>query len=55
MTREETSKYTCHVKDNTIRQFSFEMDARSIIISPAHPQHVGKSIGEVLFKPEKWK
>jgi len=39
MTREETSKYTYPVKDR-IRQFSFEMDARSIITYPSYPAKV---------------
>ena len=41
MTREETSKYTDPLADGTARQFSFVMDARSIITSPCHP-HVIK-------------
>lgn len=40
MTREETSKYTEALKDGTGRQFSFVMDARSIITSPAYPETV---------------
>jgi sulfane dehydrogenase subunit SoxC len=47
MTREETSKYTYSVKDNRIRQFSFEMDARSIITFPSYPQHVEKGWIEI--------
>lgn len=39
MTREETSKYTYPVKDR-IRQFSFEMDARSIITYPSYPAKI---------------
>ena len=46
MTREETSKYTYSVKDR-IRQFSFEMDARSIITYPAFPQQVEKGWIEI--------
>lgn len=46
MTREETSKYTYAVKDR-IRQFSFEMDARSIITFPAFPQQVAKGWIEI--------
>lgn len=46
MTREETSKYTYAVKDR-IRQFSFEMDARSIITYPAFPQQVEKGWIEI--------
>jgi sulfane dehydrogenase subunit SoxC len=47
MTREETSRYTYPVKDNKIRQFSFEMDARSIITFPSYPQHVEKGWIEI--------
>ena len=37
MARDETSKYTEPLLDNTIRQFSFDIEARSIITSPAYP------------------
>jgi sulfane dehydrogenase subunit SoxC len=37
MTREETSKYTDPLADGTARQFSFVMDAKSIISFPAYP------------------
>jgi sulfane dehydrogenase subunit SoxC len=37
MTREETSKYTDPLKDGTARQFSFVMDAKSLITFPAYP------------------
>ncbi|HEY4215518.1 MAG TPA: sulfite dehydrogenase [Gemmatimonadaceae bacterium] len=37
MTREETSKYTDPLPGGKIRQFSFELDAKSIITSPAYP------------------
>jgi len=37
MTREETSKYTDPMADGTARQFSFLMDARSLITYPAYP------------------
>jgi sulfane dehydrogenase subunit SoxC len=47
MTREETSKYTYPVKDNKIRQFSFEMDARSIITFPSYPQQVERGWIEI--------
>lgn len=47
MTREETSKYTEPVKDGKIRQFSFDMDARSIITFPAYPQHIEKGWIEI--------
>lgn len=46
MTREETSKYTEQVKDR-IRQFSFDMDARSIITFPAYPQQLEKGWVEI--------
>ncbi|MAF83461.1 MAG: sulfite dehydrogenase [Gammaproteobacteria bacterium] len=36
-TREETSKYSDPLKDGVVRQFSFVMDARSIITFPAYP------------------
>jgi sulfane dehydrogenase subunit SoxC len=35
MTREETSKYTDLMPDGTARQFSFEMDAKSVITFPS--------------------
>ncbi|WP_080054139.1 sulfite dehydrogenase [Spirosoma aerolatum] len=41
-TREETSKYTESIKGGKIRQFSFDMDARSIITFPAYPKTVEK-------------
>ena len=40
MTREETSKYTDPLADGTARQFSFVMDARSVITAPSYPQKV---------------
>ncbi len=42
MTRWETSKYTDPLANGTARQFSFELDARSVITSPAHPVTVVK-------------
>jgi sulfane dehydrogenase subunit SoxC len=47
MTREETSKYTEALKNGTARQFSFVMDARSIITSPAHPQTISRGWMEI--------
>lgn len=38
MTRWETAKYTDPLPGGKIRQFSFEMDAKSIITSPAYPE-----------------
>jgi sulfane dehydrogenase subunit SoxC len=40
MTREETSRYTDPLADGRARQFSFVMDARSVITSPSYPQTV---------------
>ena len=37
MTREETSKYTDPLKNGLVRQFSFVMDAKSIITFPSFP------------------
>jgi sulfane dehydrogenase subunit SoxC len=37
MSRDETSKYTDPLPDGTARQFSFVMDAKSIITSPTYP------------------
>ena len=38
MTRNETAKYTDPLPNGTSRQFSFVMDAKSIITSPAYPE-----------------
>ncbi|MDH3224188.1 MAG: sulfite dehydrogenase, partial [Gemmatimonadota bacterium] len=40
MTRDETSRYTEPISDGRVRQFSFVMDARSLITSPGYPQVV---------------
>lgn len=40
MTRNETAKYTDPLPDGTARQFSFVMDAKSIVTSPAHPERL---------------
>ena len=37
MTRDETSRYTDPLKDGTARQFSFVMDAKSLITFPSFP------------------
>lgn len=37
MSRDETAKYTDPLPDGTARQFSFVMDAKSIITQPAYP------------------
>lgn len=47
MTREETSKYTERIRDGKIRQFSFDMDARSIITFPTYPVTVEKGWIEI--------
>ena len=47
MTREETSKYTETVGEGKIRQFSFAMDARSIITYPSYPASVEKGWIEI--------
>jgi sulfane dehydrogenase subunit SoxC len=41
MSRDETVKYTDPLPDGTSRQFSFVMDAKSIITSPATPERLG--------------
>jgi sulfane dehydrogenase subunit SoxC len=38
MTRWETSKYTDPLPGDKVRMFSYEMDAKSIITSPAYPE-----------------
>jgi sulfane dehydrogenase subunit SoxC len=40
MSRDETSKYTDPLPDGTSRQFSFVMDAKSLITSPAYPERL---------------
>jgi sulfane dehydrogenase subunit SoxC len=40
MSRDETVKYTDPLPDGTSRQFSFVMDAKSIITSPAFPERL---------------
>ncbi len=47
MTREETSKYTETIKGGFYRQFSFDMDARSIITFPSYPKQVEKGWIEI--------
>jgi len=42
MTRWETSKYTDPLADGTSRQFSFVMDAKSLITSPSYPTTIAK-------------
>ncbi len=47
MTREETARYTDPLKDGTARQFSFVMDARSVITFPAYPVVLEKGWVEI--------
>ena len=47
MTREETSKYTDPLKDDSARLFSVVMDARSVITSPTFPQVLEKGWQEI--------
>lgn len=47
MTREETAKYTDPLKNDTSRQFSVVMDARSIITSPTYPIVLEKGWNEI--------
>ena len=47
MTREETSKYTEPIKDGKFRQFSFDIDARSIITFPSYPKKIEKGWIEI--------
>ena len=42
MTRWETSTYTDPLANGTARQFSFVMDAKSIITAPAHPDTIAR-------------
>ncbi len=46
-TREETSKYSEGIKGGKIRQFSFDIDARSIITFPTYPAQVQKGWIEI--------
>ncbi len=47
MSREETSKYTEGIKGGKARQFSFVMDARSVITHPNYPAHLEPGWNEV--------
>lgn len=47
MTREETSKYSEPIGGNKIRQFSFTIDARSIITYPSYPDQLEKGWIEI--------
>jgi len=47
MSRDETAKYTDPLPDGTARQFSFVMDAKSIITRPAYPSTITKGWVEI--------
>lgn len=47
MTREETSKYTDPIRGGKARQFSFTMDARSVITTPSYPAHLERGWHEI--------
>ena len=47
MTREETSRYTDLMPDGTARQFSFAMEAKSVITSPSGGQQIEPGFVEI--------
>ena len=47
MFKDETSKYTDPLPDGTARQFSFVMDAKSLITAPAHPARLQRGWHEI--------
>lgn len=47
MFRDETAKYTDPLANGTARQFSFVMDAKSIITHPSHPARVQRGWQEI--------
>jgi sulfane dehydrogenase subunit SoxC len=47
MSRDETAKYTDPLPDGTARQFSFVMDAKSIITRPAYPARLQRGWHEI--------
>lgn len=53
MTREETSKYTDLMPDGTARQFTFDMEAKSVITSPSGGQQLKKK-GFVEIRGIAW-
>lgn len=53
MTREETSKYTDLMPDGTARQFTFEMEAKSVITSPSGGQQL-KEKGFIEIRGLAW-
>ena len=53
MSRDETAKYTDPLPDDTARQFSFVMDAKSIITSPVHPTRLA-AVGWIPISGLAW-
>ena len=47
MSKDETSKYTDPLPNGTARQFSFVMDAKSLITTPAHPARLSRGWHEI--------
>jgi sulfane dehydrogenase subunit SoxC len=47
MSKDETSKYTDPLLNGKARQFSFVMDAKSIITSPSHPSRIERGWREI--------
>jgi sulfane dehydrogenase subunit SoxC len=47
MSKDETAKYTDPLPGGKARQFSFVMDAKSIITSPTHPQRIERGWQEI--------
>ena len=47
MTRWETATYTDPLIDGTARQFAFEMDAKSVITSPAYPETIARGWNQI--------
>ncbi len=47
MTREETARYTDPLADGRVRQFSFIMEARSIVTTPSYPERIDAGWNEV--------
>ena len=53
MTREETAKYTEPIGDGRARQFSFTMDARSVITTPTFPRPRTRLARAARDRPER--
>jgi len=52
--REETSKYTDLMADGTVRQFSWEMDAKSVITSPSPQAPIMHGAGQTVLSGLAW-